>query len=613
MTGQDIFTNITTYDFSLSDELNSEIFYKYLNNLNILNECKAYCEPLLTLDNRVSVKNICARTLSYLKTKYSTPDNNKDEYDSCTLLNYWVYSRLDMAYGYRNDSKIFRAHGNLIQKWYDFIDHKLNKTNPNICKPIPNIPAQPDWKERKELLNYCVDVNFLRKTIYSYPNTCNKYYRYIESKTKLYKQYEQACSSGKENMCPDFFNSCEVYDPVKVLPTLPCHPEMEKTKDVALEIPIRDDRGDPESRSKYKFIVTNKLHMIVNILYYISINNIRICYTYFILFFIYKFTPLGRMLRNKFGWNNNNNISYNNLPSVKFENDIKELINYSTFEKFEENNTDSDEIDTWIKTFESNIEAYLTDSSEKLSINNEKRCKHFNYIINTIINKVNSISSNLEKRGEWSNKIKESRKKILLSNNDFNCEEYNKYIDENYKILGTYCEDSDFIKPVIQEIQNSVYCSNIDNNLSSRKNILINVRGNKGFRAGWILKIDNECSIQYLDTILPPITCNSSVTRSSQSNALYPSVNHVDGEEGSEELMTQQAPEHGGLTNYRQGLVTTSGENENEERTSSNTINLVAFPILGVLGCSFLLYKVSIMIKITNVIYFNISLTIVII
>ncbi|KNA01589.1 hypothetical protein PVNG_06051 [Plasmodium vivax North Korean] len=247
MTGQEIFTKIITHTLELSDELNSGNFYEYLNGLNILDECREYCEPLLTLDRGGNIKNICARTLSYLKTKYSTLDYQNDEYDVCTLLNYWVYNRLFMAYSYKNFSKVIKAFGQLQLIWDLFIDNVLNKKNTNICKPIFSIATETDWQKRKELLDYCVDVNDLVKTPHTYPKTCNKYYQYIKSKTELYKQYKQACTSDDPRKCPEFFNKCEDYDPEKMILKLNCHLEMEKMKAAPSAIHIREDQGVPES------------------------------------------------------------------------------------------------------------------------------------------------------------------------------------------------------------------------------------------------------------------------------------------------------------------------------------------------------------------------------
>ncbi|SCA83627.1 VIR protein, partial [Plasmodium vivax] len=249
MPDQDFFTDIITHGLSLSDELNSEKFYNHLNNLKILPQCKWYCEKLSEKGWRVSVKNICARTLSYLKTKYSTQDYKKDEYDACTLLNYWVYNRLYMDYAYsnRNYNKVVIAFGKLQHIWSVFIDKELDKKIPNICEPISTIALQGDWKERRELLGYCNDVNYLRNTTHTHPESCNKYYYYIQSKTDLYKQYEKFCDSRNKDRCPDFFDKCRVYDPEKVLKSLNCHREMEKLKPAASAKATNEDGKNPLS------------------------------------------------------------------------------------------------------------------------------------------------------------------------------------------------------------------------------------------------------------------------------------------------------------------------------------------------------------------------------
>ncbi|SCA60554.1 VIR protein [Plasmodium vivax] len=284
-------------------------------------------------------------------------------------------------------------------------------------------------------------------------------------------------------------------------------------------------------------------------------------------------------------------ISENDLPSVKFENEIKKLINYITFESYGKNKTEEVVIDTWVQNFQSKVKTYSTDSSEYSSLNHEKRCKNFNYLLNIIINKLNSLSSKMQKQAEWSHNIKESTKKFFPSNNELNCKHISAYARSDHKDLGTFCEDSDFIKKNIVEIQKSVYCSNIANNMISRKNILINVRDKKGMRAGRILKIDDKCSIHFLDDIHPSITCNSSVHRQSQVEA--PSLNDKleDSGQSDDEFMMQPLPASGDLTTDRQELITTSAESEPIDGQSSNTFNSVALPIFGVLGSSFLFYK----------------------
>ncbi|KMZ81712.1 hypothetical protein PVIIG_05544 [Plasmodium vivax India VII] len=276
---------------------------------------------------------------------------------------------------------------------------------------------------------------------------------------------------------------------------------------------------------------------------------------------------------------------------------MKDLMDYRKFESYEKNKTTEGEIDNWIKNFQAKLEAYSIDSSEDSSVNHYRRCKHFNYLINVTISKLNSLSDDMIKKLEWSNKIKKYRDQFFHSNNKILiCNENNKYIDEDYKILGTFCEDSAFIKRRMNDIQSSVYCSNIANNMSSRKDILINVPGNKFTRGGRIINIDNECSIQLLDTIFHPITCNSSVESPSHVEEPVLSDNHVDDEQSEEKLVRQHAHGVSSSTDDNHGLVTTSEEIEPSDGQSSNTLNTVGLPIFGVLGCSFLFYKVRLMI-----------------
>ncbi|KMZ76549.1 hypothetical protein PVIIG_06317 [Plasmodium vivax India VII] len=294
-------------------------------------------------------------------------------------------------------------------------------------------------------------------------------------------------------------------------------------------------------------------------------------------------------------------ISENDLPSVKFEKDMDDLMNYSKLETLAKNKAQSDKIDSWIQTFQSNIEAYLKDSSVNLSLNNNKRCKHFNYLIKSIINKVNSLSSNPLKILEWSEKIRESRKKILLSNNNIlNCNENDKYIDEDYKILGNFCEDSDFINGNLDQIQNSAHCQNIHQYMSTKKDRLLGIRKIQFTRKYIYPEIDNTCSTKNLENILLPITCNSSIERPSHVKALDLSDKDVHDEDSDEKLEIQQTLGGASFTADEQGSVTTSEGTEPSDGQSSNTFNLVTLPIIGVLGCSFIFYKNKGIIPINN-------------
>ncbi|SBT02950.1 PIR Superfamily Protein [Plasmodium ovale curtisi] len=283
-------------------------------------------------------------------------------------------------------------------------------------------------------------------------------------------------------------------------------------------------------------------------------------------------------------------ISENDLPSVKFEKDIKDRMNYSALKRFVKNKTEDDEIDKWIQSFQKKVEQYLTDSSKDSSFDHDKRCKHFNYLINTTISKINSLSDNFGKTAYWSQKIKDWRDGYYSSNSNFKCKNFNKYFDSNEKNLDTFCEDSSFINNKLTNIQNSVHCKKIVNAMSTRKNDLIRVRVQDS-RGGRVTKINDECSTQFLDTIFTSFTCNSSIERPMTPDVFVSSAQHGDGQAPSEGLMIQPQPSFGSLVDESHGSITMPGESESSSDSSSNAIGLVSLPILGVLVCSFLLYR----------------------
>ncbi|SBT54781.1 PIR Superfamily Protein [Plasmodium ovale wallikeri] len=283
-------------------------------------------------------------------------------------------------------------------------------------------------------------------------------------------------------------------------------------------------------------------------------------------------------------------ISENDLPSVKFEKDIKDRMNYSALKRFVKNKTEDDEIDKWIQSFQKKVEQYLTDSSKDSSFDHDKRCKHFNYLIITTISKITSLSDDFQKKADWSKKIKDWRDRYYGSNSKFTCDNFNNYVSNNEKSLGTFCEDSFFINNKIPDIKKSVYCQKIVNTISARKGNLESLRARDEIK-GIFTKINDICSTQFLDTIFTTFTCNSNVERPLTSDELDSSAQHGIGEESSEGLVSQTQPYFGSLVDGSHGSITMPGENESSNDSSSNAIGLVSLPILGVSVCSFLLYR----------------------
>ncbi|SBT54986.1 PIR Superfamily Protein [Plasmodium ovale wallikeri] len=283
-------------------------------------------------------------------------------------------------------------------------------------------------------------------------------------------------------------------------------------------------------------------------------------------------------------------ISENDLPSVKFEKEMKELMNYSALESYVKYKTEVHEIDNWVQNFQTKVEQYLTDSSKDSSFDHDKRCRHFNYLINTTISKITSLSDDIGKQSIWSQKIKESRNKIFHHNIWLNCNESKKYT-KNMNILGKFCEDSDFVKEKLRDIQNSNNCQSILNNITTRRGELAIILQEETRKGADYTIIDNKCGINKLDSIFPSITCNSLVEPTSETYAHIQSYNNFGTGKSNDALEIQLKSSLEVLPDGRQGSPAIPGGSETKNDSSSNAMVLVSLPIIGVLALSFFIYK----------------------
>ncbi|GAB69879.1 hypothetical protein PCYB_006280 [Plasmodium cynomolgi strain B] len=129
-----------------------------------------------------AVINTCTKFLYYLKTN-EIPNIPDSPYDVCPLLNYWIYSQLNMIYSY--DSKnIIPTFADIFYKWYNFLD-ELNKTERNTCKPPIDSIGIYEWRYRKEMYEYYVYYYPIKQSLVSYPQRQEEFCQYVESKKRL--------------------------------------------------------------------------------------------------------------------------------------------------------------------------------------------------------------------------------------------------------------------------------------------------------------------------------------------------------------------------------------------------------------------------------------------
>ncbi|SBT57986.1 PIR Superfamily Protein [Plasmodium ovale wallikeri] len=117
------------------------------------------------------------------------------KYDVCMLLNFWIYDKLtDIYKGQNSSDDINIAFGSLQGVWNKIYYYPQNSLHHNKCKPEFDIVKHHDWKQRKELYDYCVNYEFIEPMCKYFSDQCKEHCEYIEAKSHIYKHFEQLCT-----------------------------------------------------------------------------------------------------------------------------------------------------------------------------------------------------------------------------------------------------------------------------------------------------------------------------------------------------------------------------------------------------------------------------------
>ncbi|SBS90336.1 PIR Superfamily Protein [Plasmodium ovale curtisi] len=201
------------------DLLSKKIYdHMEINHLD-LSHYDEKCNITFSSKNNDQVKEICKKTLSYLE-KSDVWDIPNSRYSSCILLNYWIYDKLNHILGDKYTSDV--AFGSLQLPWNYPMNNRSNIAYSNKCKDNFGMLNHDDWKKRKELYDYYVDIETLLSTANNYVDQCKYYYEYIEKKKELFKYFDDLFISD-QSKCPEFYYQCKDYNPKEVLPKLQCH------------------------------------------------------------------------------------------------------------------------------------------------------------------------------------------------------------------------------------------------------------------------------------------------------------------------------------------------------------------------------------------------------
>ncbi|SBT02085.1 PIR Superfamily Protein, partial [Plasmodium ovale curtisi] len=290
--------------------LTSKNIYNIIDNdSQDLSKYNGKCEDIHVNNHKEEVKTICKKVLSYLE-KSTIWNVQESVYDTCLLLNFWIYDKLTQIF--RNKSNTDIAFGNFQALLNNHTDYQKNISPDKRCKDKFEILRKDDWDKRKELYDYYIDFNTIKQMIPFYDLECTNYYKYIEGKTELYKYFEGLCTP-KSPECPEFYEKCKDYNPDLVLHNFPCQVKIEAAKN-ALHTEQTSDQDLQDGPHPYGSDLTghsahsSEVGMTQensDIGTKVGKSVLGIAPIALTASALYRFTPLGQWIRKLSGSNNN--------------------------------------------------------------------------------------------------------------------------------------------------------------------------------------------------------------------------------------------------------------------------------------------------------------------
>ncbi|SBT83521.1 PIR protein [Plasmodium ovale] len=210
-------------------------FYESLNyDYSDLYEYYEKCNKNIVVRGKTEeMIRMCERILSNLENSTVLNIANSS-YDVCTPFNYWIYDTLTRIYGAEKNMEIEIAFISLQFIW-NYLDYYLKNLNfYKTCKTNFDIVNHSDWKQRKELYDYCINYDLIGPMCKNFDEKCMEYYQYIKEKSFLYEHFEKICNPEQSN-CPQFYKKCKAHNPTLVLPTLICHEKFKADNDPPVE------------------------------------------------------------------------------------------------------------------------------------------------------------------------------------------------------------------------------------------------------------------------------------------------------------------------------------------------------------------------------------------
>ncbi|SBT51482.1 PIR Superfamily Protein [Plasmodium ovale wallikeri] len=167
--------------------------------------------------------------------------------------------------------------------------------------------------------------------------------------------------------------------------------------------------------------------------------------------------------------------SSKDLPANKFITELNRYGRYDMLDEYVKEYRTASITEEWVKSFISEVGNYLKNNSEWKTTIDNKRCRDWHYYIFNIkenIKKLKDGGSNL--KSKWISDIDQFSENILSDTDISMCssDAPSDYADFTKKLFNDLCENCYYISDRLEDVKNSLACSEIKTALSRSKSIL---------------------------------------------------------------------------------------------------------------------------------------------
>ncbi|SBT53511.1 PIR Superfamily Protein [Plasmodium ovale wallikeri] len=294
--------------YATLEDLPSYIFYQKFNE-DDGSTYKSSCKAEEKIGSDEKLVELCSKILKNLKLLDETQNGDIFHNKRCNDLNYWISEQLYKKHDVKEE-RLMNSN-TYIQLYISLHNIRQKLRIHDKCSIDINDITTEEKTRRKNLYDYYENYGTLEEIFTKDKNKCKKeHYDYLTKCVNLYIDTKKLCTQeniGVSSKCPPLFNHSAIYCPRKNLSEMPCELKVQTESSVELadtdrmtgkedlrappkeDVTMSGDRSDTDASSEPSPSLSKTVIST-------SIPALGSCFFFFIL---YRWTPVGSIIRNR--------------------------------------------------------------------------------------------------------------------------------------------------------------------------------------------------------------------------------------------------------------------------------------------------------------------------